>query len=148
MKSAAVLLKTHRMIASWIGGACKGSFVRRNIARGLGAFSLVAILAGCVASVEDPNAASTTIITTVPSADPLVAFVAGAAPGAVGSNLGGGNSSRFRLTRSYSAASGAECREVQEAPAGGVERLRLVCRDSNGQWREARPLLSNAYSGS
>ncbi|MBR0654365.1 DVU3141 family protein [Plastoroseomonas arctica] len=121
------------------------SFARRNSLRVSTALAMALILAGCVTPAETPTAVDATTA-TVSTGDPLIAFVAGAAPGAEGANIGAGMPSRFRLTRSYSAASGAECREVQETPAGGVERLRLVCRDPNGQWREARPLLSNVYS--
>ncbi len=52
-------------------------------------------------------------------------------------------SARFRIVRSYAAASGAECREVEESSGAAVERLRLVCREPSGVWREARPLLSS-----
>lgn len=54
----------------------------------------------------------------------------------------GASAARFRIIRSYSAASGAECREVAESSGASVERLRLVCREPTGVWREARPLLS------
>lgn len=78
-----------------------------------------------------------------PSADPVTAFAAAAAPGSetVAVLPEAGGSARLRLLRSYSAASGRECREVLIG-AGLAERTRLVCRHENGGWAAARPLLS------
>jgi hypothetical protein len=74
-------------------------------------------------------------------ADPVLAFVASAAPGSAtqvtlpqtGQNV------ELRLVRSYSAASGRECREIQEG-VGAATRARLICFDGT-RWSEARPLL-------
>jgi hypothetical protein len=74
-------------------------------------------------------------------ADPVLAFAATAAPGsatrvtlpATGENV------QLRLVRSYNAASGRECRELQEG-AGTSTRARLICSDG-ARWAEARPLL-------
>ena len=81
----------------------------------------------------------------MPSADPVAAFAAAAAPGsetvAVLPETGG--SARLRLLRSYSAASGRECREVLVG-TGLDERSRLVCRHEGGAWVAARPLLSGS----
>lgn len=78
-----------------------------------------------------------------PNADPVAAFAAAAVPGsetmAVLPETGG--SARLRLLRSYSAASGRECREVLVG-TGLAERSRLVCRNEGGGWSSARPLLS------
>lgn len=141
MDLAAIWPVVRRLGAFRIVAARKASLARRNICGGFGALAVGVLLAGCVAPAADPGAASVSMA-PVASSDPLIAFVSGAAPGGEGASLGG-IPARYRLTRSYSAASGAECREVQETPAGGFERLRLVCRDPSGQWREARPLLSS-----
>jgi hypothetical protein len=81
-------------------------------------------------------------ITPASAADPVAAFAATAAPGsetmAVLPETGG--SARLRLLRSYSAASGRECREVLVG-AGFDERSRLVCRNDGDGWVPARPLL-------
>ncbi|MES2711561.1 MAG: hypothetical protein V4653_08260 [Pseudomonadota bacterium] len=132
MDLAAISLVARRSLASQMCGPGSRSFAAQPKSYRLGAIALGALLAGCVAAPADPGLAVSTLA-PVPTSDPLIAFAAGA-PGSEG-----GYSGRYRLTRSYSAASGAECREVQESD--GVARLRLVCRDPNGQWREARPLL-------
>lgn len=74
-------------------------------------------------------------------ADPIVAFVAQATPGAaeritIGST---GESVPVRLTRTYFAASGRECRQVAVG-TGLQERTNLYCWDG-ARWTEARPLL-------
>lgn len=71
-------------------------------------------------------------------------FAANAAPGAEDTVLlpATGQTARVRLVRTYAAASGRECREVQVATGGGA-RSRLLCRAGEG-WREARPLLREA----
>jgi hypothetical protein len=137
MDLAAMSLVARRGLALRIDGAGRFSFAARHKTLSFGALALGALLAGCVAAPAD-NAVGVSALAPVPASDPLIAFVSGA-PGSEG-----GYSGRYRLTRSYSAASGAECREVQES--AGVAQLRLVCRDPNGQWREARPLLSNLSS--
>ena len=144
MDLAAIWPAARPLVAPCFAVARNVSLAARNIGKGLGLLAVGGMLAGCVAPAADQNAPGA-VLAPAPSSDPLIAFVSGAAPGAQGANLTG-IPARYRLTRSYSAASGAECREVQETPAGGFERLRLVCRDANGQWREARPLLSNVSS--
>jgi len=129
MDVATILPDTHRMIAPSAPVTSRSS----RFARRAGVLALVALVAGCAVPETATDGTTIAPVATVPSGDPLIGFVSGATPGADGG--------RYRLTRSYSAASGAECREVQEL-GGGFERLRLVCRDPNGQWREARPLLS------
>ena len=142
MDLAAIWPVTHHWCLRRFAAARKASFAARNISLGLGMLALGGLLVGCAAPAGAPPGNAVSFAPAVPSNDPLIAFVSGAAPGGEGASLGG-IPARYRLMRSYSAASGAECREVQETPAGGFERLRLVCRDPSGQWREARPLLSN-----
>lgn len=95
---------------------------------------------GTVAEPVGPAAASPS------SSDPVAAFAAAASPGsetvAVVPEAGG--SARLRLLRSYTAASGRECREVLIG-TGLAERTRLVCRDE-GNWTPARPLLRGGGS--
>lgn len=142
MDLAAIWPVTHHWCLRRFATARKASFSARNIPLGLGMLALGGLLVGCAAPASDPAADRGVSLAPATSNDPLISFVSGAVPGGEGASLGG-IPARYRLTRSYSAASGAECREVQETPAGGFERLRLVCRDPSGQWREARPLLSN-----
>ena len=98
---------------------------------------------GCSSLLIDSNTAQPAPA-AAPSAagDPVTAFAASAAPGsetvAVLPETGG--SARLRLLRSYAAASGRECREVLIGTGIG-ERSRLVCRNENGGWVPARPLL-------
>ena len=84
--------------------------------------------------------------TPAPISDPVVAFAAAASPGAEDSVVlpGTGQTARVRMVRSYAAASGRECREVQVRTGGGAE-TRLLCRAGTG-WREARPLIRNALA--
>lgn len=76
-----------------------------------------------------------------PISDPVVAFAAQAAPGATESVQlpQTGQTAQLRLVRSYAAASGRECREVQ-VYSGGADYTRLLCQ-AGGVWSEARPLL-------
>jgi hypothetical protein len=67
------------------------------------------------------------------SADPVVAFLAA-----------GGNGGGYRLARSYTAASGRDCREVLMG-SGGDERSVVYCRAGEG-WVAARPLLRGGTS--
>lgn len=103
---------------------------------------LALVVAGCASAAGGSLTGPAAVAVAPPPTDPLLVFAAGAAPGAEGSTtLSSGVPVRLRLVRSYAAASGAECKEIQELPAGGAERSRLVCREANGHWREARPLL-------
>ena len=90
---------------------------------------------GRAARPVDPGVAAAS------STDPVVAFAASASPGSetVAALPEAGGSARLRLLRSYTAASGRECREVLIG-TGLAERTRLVCRDDGG-WTPARPLL-------
>lgn len=96
------------------------------------------LVAGCA----DTEEASTAQVPGAPGiADPVMAFAAAASPGAEDSVVlaGTGQPARLRLVRSYAAASGRECREV-EVRAGGEATSRLLCRAGQG-WRDARPLI-------
>jgi hypothetical protein len=98
------------------------------------------LLAGCAmpaapSFTPEPAAATATAVAPRP-ADPLAAFVAGAAPGSTADVAGYGP---VRLGRSYTAASGRECREVMLG-RGVEERAALYCRGPQG-WAPARPLL-------
>lgn len=82
-----------------------------------------------------------------PPSDPLLAFAARAQPGAQESlTLTDGQPATVRLVRSYNAASGRECRELQVG-TGMAERARLVCATPGGGWAEARPLLRGGGIG-
>ena len=80
---------------------------------------------------------------TPAAADPVAASAAAAAPGSepVAALPDTGGRALVRLLRSYNAATGRECREVLVG-TGVQERTRLVCRNENGGWVPARPLLS------
>jgi hypothetical protein len=94
------------------------------------------VLAGC-AQTEAPAA----LAAPARPADPLAAFAAEAIPGATGRVvLADGRSVAARVTRSYVAASGRDCREVlvMDGPAG---RSALYCRDEALGWQAARPLV-------
>jgi hypothetical protein len=112
---------------------------QRNRVAWVPAAALAVLAAACAApdrSATGGAAARETI------ADPVMAFAAAASPGAEDSVVlaGSGQPARLRLVRSYMAASGRECREV-EIRAGGSLTSRLFCRAGAG-WREARPLIS------
>lgn len=68
--------------------------------------------------------------------DPLAAFAASAGPGQEGSV----NGERVRLARAYNAASGRECREMLLG-SGQRERAAVACREADGNFISARPLL-------
>jgi hypothetical protein len=82
--------------------------------------------------------------TPAPISDPVVAFAANGLPGAEDSVVlpSTGQTARLRMVRSYAAASGRECREVQVTTGGG-SHMRLLCGVGTG-WREARPLMRDA----
>jgi hypothetical protein len=111
---------------------------------------LAASACGCADASLGGRAAQQTPVPFAPTSvsDPVAAFAAAAAPGsetvAVLPETGG--SARLRLLRSYSAASGRECREVLVG-AGFDERSRLVCRDDGAGWVPARPLLRGGGGG-
>lgn len=96
------------------------------------------LLAGCA---EPTAVISPGTDTPVAITDPVVAFATNASPGAEDSVVlpSTGQTARLRMVRSYAAASGRECREVQ-VNTGGAAQMRLLCRAGTG-WREARPLL-------
>jgi hypothetical protein len=84
--------------------------------------------------------------TPAPISDPVVAFAANGLPGAEDTVVlpSTGQTARLRMVRSYAAASGRECREVQVTTGGG-SHTRLLCGVGTG-WREARPLMRDAVA--
>ncbi len=101
------------------------------------------LLAGCAMPAmpsfgpgETATPAAAAPATPPRPADPLAGFVATAAPGSTAEVPGFGP---VRLARSYTAASGRECREVMLG-RGAEERAALYCRGPQG-WVPARPLL-------
>ena len=119
-----------------------GTRRRFNRLAGLGALSLA--MAGCANPFAMPRSSADTsgpASAPVAAADPVAAFAATATPGAETVALvpDAGGRARLRLLRSYTAASGRECREVLVG-TGLAERSRLVCRGEAG-WTPARPLL-------
>ncbi|MBY0335578.1 MAG: hypothetical protein K2X11_03145 [Acetobacteraceae bacterium] len=94
----------------------------------------------------DPPLASAIPVPPAPivPTDPVSAFAAAARPGQEGTvTLEGGIPERARLTRVYQAASGRECREVILG-SGVAERARIACRQADGSFAAARPLLRGA----
>jgi hypothetical protein len=102
-----------------------------------------ALVVGCAepTAVVTPGAEA-----VAPISDPVVAFAANGLPGAEDSVVlpSTGQTARLRMVRSYAAASGRECREVQVTTGGG-SYTRLLCGVGTG-WREARPLLRDAVA--
>jgi len=68
--------------------------------------------------------------------DPLGDFAGTAVPGQTGSV----NGQQARVTRSYNAASGRECREIALG-YGSNERVAVACRRVDGVFASSRPLL-------
>lgn len=104
-----------------------------------------ALVLGLLAACGQTDSAPQSVLEpAAPISDPVVAFAAGASPGAEDTVLLAetGQSARVRLVRAYAAASGRECREVLVGTGTGG-RSRLLCRAGEG-WREARPLIGNA----
>jgi hypothetical protein len=98
------------------------------------------LLGGCDSSILGGQPAVSSAAPAVP-ADPLVAFAAQAAPGTERRVvLVDGSPALVRLTRSYYAASGRECRELLVG-SGMAQRVQLVCSGDDGAWNTARPLL-------
>lgn len=99
------------------------------------------LLAGCT---QQDASAPVTDGAAAPISDPVVAFAAGASPGAEDVVVlpSTGQSARVRLVRAYAAASGRECREVLVRTEGS-SYSRLLCGAGSG-WREARPLIRDA----
>jgi type IV pilus biogenesis protein CpaD/CtpE len=97
------------------------------------------LMAGCADTGQTPTRPDE--VATAPISDPVVAFAASAGPGAEETVTlpSTGQTVRLRLVRSYAAASGRECREVQMGTGTG-SAARLLCSAGSG-WREARPLI-------
>jgi hypothetical protein len=107
----------------------------------IGVAMALAFLAGCA----EPTAVITPgTDAPVAISDPVVAFATNASPGGEDSVVlpSTGQTARLRMVRSYVAASGRECREIQVSTSGTAQ-MRLLCRAGAG-WREARPLLRDA----
>ncbi|CAH0308351.1 DVU3141 family protein [Roseomonas sp. CECT 9278] len=110
-------------------------------------WTLAAVAAGLVVGCAEPTAVITPgTDTPVAISDPVVAFAANASPGAEDSVVlpSTGQTARLRMVRSYAAASGRECREVQVSTSGSAQ-MRLLCRAGTG-WREARPLMRDGVA--
>jgi hypothetical protein len=112
--------------------------------RSLGQFpSLAGLALGALLALSACAPGEAPPATAAPArpADPLAVFAAEAVPGATGRVvLADGRSVAARVTRSYAAASGRECREVlvMDQPAG---RSALYCRDEAAGWQASRPLI-------
>jgi hypothetical protein len=110
----------------------------RRVAGWTGAAVALGLLGACAepSAVISPGTG-----TPVAISDPVVAFAANASPGAEDSVVlpSTGQTARLRMVRSYAAASGRECREIQVNTSGSAH-TRLLCSAGTG-WREARPLL-------
>lgn len=104
-----------------------------------GLAGLALLLAGCAEPTVAPVQSTQGPLS--PMTDPVVAFAANASPGAVDTVTlpSTGQTVQLRLVRSYTAASGSECREVQMGGGTGTD-TRLLCGAGTG-WREARPLI-------
>lgn len=111
----------------------------------------LSLLAGCDMQMPDigsmmpnlstgastPMADPMTQVASVPRGpDPLADFASTANPGSVGTV----NGERARLARAYNAASGRECREIILG-YGNNERAAVACREADGRFVSARPLL-------
>lgn len=118
------------MILGWNGGG-------RGLA--VGSLGVVLLLAACAETGTAPTAGAEG--PPAPISDPVVAFAASAGAGAEETVTlpSTGQTVRLRLVRSYAAASGRECREVQMGTGSG-SASRLLCSAGTG-WREARPLI-------
>jgi hypothetical protein len=123
------------------GAGPVGPAHRRRLA--LAALLCPLLLAGCEATLGGATPAAAPAAPPVP-ADPLVAFAASAAPGTESRVvLVDGTPALVRMTRSYFAASGRECRELLVG-SGVAQRVQLVCSGEDGAWNTARPLLPGA----
>lgn len=121
--------------------------------RPVAAFLMLAVLSGCGMRMPSlpsftPEPALASAIPLAPApilpTDPVSAFAAAAQPGQEGTvTLEGGVTERARLARVYNAASGRECREVVLG-SGVAERARVACRQADGSFAAARPLLRGA----
>jgi hypothetical protein len=122
---------------------------RRSSGLGRAPLLAVALLAGVLVGCADSGAGQRAAVTAAPPAptDPVVTFAAQAQPGQESRILlAGGQSTTARLARSYSAASGRECREVMLGTGAG-QHSRLVCQAENGGWVATRPLLRGGATG-
>lgn len=97
------------------------------------------LVAGCATTPAAPTPEAEAAAAA--SRDPLAAFAAEATPGAESRIvLADGQPALVRMTRSYFAASGRECRELLVG-AGMGPRVQLVCAGADGAWVLSRPLL-------
>lgn len=123
--------------------------MRRTCGHGRTSILAVALLAGLLGGCTGDDAGQQAPVTAAPPTptDPVVAFAARAEPGAESRILlPDGQSMTARLARSYSAASGRECREVLLG-TGAAQHSRLVCQAETGGWVAARPLLRGGATG-
>jgi hypothetical protein len=124
------------------GGRRGGIASRRPLT--LAALLCPLLLAGCGStSLGGATNAAAPAAPPAPT-DPLVAFAAQATPGTESRVvLLDGSPALVRMTRSYAAASGRECRELLVG-SGMAQRVQLVCSGEDGAWNTARPLLPGA----
>lgn len=123
---------------------------RVSPAPGWGVLGAALLLSGCAGGLLSNGVASGGNAAQAAPAmplDPVIAFAATAAPGAVGQVVlaNSGRPARVRLLRSYHAGSGRECREVLVG-SGQEERATLACQDGV-TWAATRPLLGGRGSG-
>ncbi len=118
-------------------------------ARACAIVSAALALAACESlSLPDLGAPAPAASAAAPAAtppapsDPLLVFVAAAGPG--GSGVVNGQT--VRIARSYTAASGRECREVLVGSGLG-ERAAVACLDPVAGWSLAKPLLRGSGLG-
>lgn len=119
--------------------------IRASALRGGGILCLLALAAAC-AAVPGTEAGSAAVaapaVAPAAPSDPLLAFVAGAAPGSRGVVEG----QAVRVARAYTAASGRDCRELLIG-AGIGERSAVACHDDTTGWSLTKPLLRGSGLG-
>lgn len=146
------------MVQANPGGRAPRRTPRRGAAASAVPLALLLALAGCASGGVATGVSDTTwfnplglgaaptvpppaegVTVVVRPADPIAVFVARAQPGQQESLAlpGSGTLVTARYARSYNAASGRECREIQLSSGGGT----VYCRDPAVGWIAARPLL-------
>lgn len=129
---------------------------RRRVASGLRGIALLLCMtgmAGCargpVAQASLPASAVTapTEAARATTGDPVVDFVATAAPGgeATVQDPQSGQQATVRLLFEFDAASGLRCREFQLTAAGRPSQVAVACAVSGG-WVRERPLTGAAMT--
>ena len=122
----------------------------RGATRACAIVSMAAALSGCdsLPSFDLGMPAAATVAASAPAApppapnDPLLIFIASAGPGS--SSVVNGQT--VRVARSYTAASGRDCREILLGSGLG-ERSAIACLDPVSGWSLAKPLLRGSGIG-